>query len=556
MPRDVRGLAPSADVRGFAPSANTGLGGDPGISGTRRSAAAPQHLPGAVRSPGLGVPDPYAPLSPQTPMAPMTPMTGSSPGGEWSNSAPTGGWYSEDPSSGPNAGPADGGRPGARSQHRPPASAGPGDAAPRAAYQPGMNQGGPGRTPHVPGGGAPMPPRDRTHPRESPRPMPPREPMPRDSMPPREPMPPRESMPLRDGVPSRDGVPPRGPGMHRGPAPGRDARRPGPAMPPRRGPVPAPPREPAQPGPSGRGPAPGAGRPPRPPGYADPNGPRPGAPGGPGAPSGPGAPGPRGFPGSPGPAGFPGAPGPAGYGAASSGPAPAEAPGQFDGGYAYVIRGTENPGRPRQANPVQPPAAARPQDPGRPAGYASDDVYIYRDTSAEPSDTGAAAPGSPPDERDASYWYDLSGQDSGTGEARTQMAEPTRGPFEPLVSSTTPPGAGRHAAPDAAGHDVPEERAHDQAQRLDQIKDFYLTAEAIDEQNVDKHFDELLAQQRELISEYFKNSGGYGESRAPAPPQDEREAQARPARHAEPQDPSQQDPRRGEPVIAEPPSVW
>jgi hypothetical protein len=217
---------------------------------------------------------------------------------------------------------------------------------------------------------------------------------------------------------------------------------------------------------------------------------------------------------------------------------------------------------------VQPPAAARPQDPGRPAGYASDDVYIYRDTSAEPSDTATAAPGSQPDERDASYWYDLSGQDGATAEARTQVAEPTRGPFEPLVSSTAPSGAGRHAgrhaAPDAAGHDGPGEPARDQAQRLDQIKDFYLTAEAIGEQNVDKHFDELLAQQRELISEYFKKSAGRGASQAPAPPQDERVGQARPASYAGPQDPAQQDPRqqdpgragRGEPVIAEPPSAW
>jgi hypothetical protein len=194
---------------------------------------------------------------------------------------------------------------------------------------------------------------------------------------------------------------------------------------------------------------------------------------------------------------------------------------------------------------VPPPATARPQDPGRPAGYASDDVFIYRDTSAEPSDPATAPPGSPPepgsppDERDASYWYDLSGQDSATAEARTQVTEPTRGPFEPLVSSTARPGAGRHAAPDAAGHDGPGEPAHDQAQRLDQIKDFYLTAEAIGEQNVDKHFDELLAQQRELISEYFKTSGGRGASRAPAPPQDERDG-----------------PAGREPVIAEPPSAW
>ena len=52
----------------------------------------------------------------------------------------------------------------------------------------------------------------------------------------------------------------------------------------------------------------------------------------------------------------------------------------------------------------------------------------------------------------------------------------------------------------------PEDTAHAHAQKLEQIKDLYLTAEAIGEANVDKHFDQLLAHQRELISEYFKHS--------------------------------------------------
>jgi hypothetical protein len=61
-------------------------------------------------------------------------------------------------------------------------------------------------------------------------------------------------------------------------------------------------------------------------------------------------------------------------------------------------------------------------------------------------------------------------------------------------------------APDTDGDDAPEDSAHAQARKLEQIKDFYLTAEAIGEENVDKHFDQLLTQQRELISEYFKQS--------------------------------------------------
>jgi hypothetical protein len=51
---------------------------------------------------------------------------------------------------------------------------------------------------------------------------------------------------------------------------------------------------------------------------------------------------------------------------------------------------------------------------------------------------------------------------------------------------------------------------HDRARKLEQIKDLYLTAEAIGEANVDKHFDQLLAQQRELISDYFRQPGPAG----------------------------------------------
>ena len=58
--------------------------------------------------------------------------------------------------------------------------------------------------------------------------------------------------------------------------------------------------------------------------------------------------------------------------------------------------------------------------------------------------------------------------------------------------------------------DAPAESAYDRARKLEQIKDLYLTAEAIGEANVDKHFDQLLAQQRELISDYFRQPGPAG----------------------------------------------
>lgn len=143
-------------------------------------------------------------------------------------------------------------------------------------------------------------------------------------------------------------------------------------------------------------------------------------------------------------------------------------------------------------------------------------MFVYRDTAGQPSDPGP---------NDPSYWYDLSG--TSQAEETPQVPEEARGPFEPLVSSADPPGTVRHAAADAGdgsgtddgsasgGPDLPAEApgadglqdvAHAHARKLEQIKDLYLTAEAIGEANVDKHFDQLLSQQRELISEYFRQS--------------------------------------------------
>jgi hypothetical protein len=137
------------------------------------------------------------------------------------------------------------------------------------------------------------------------------------------------------------------------------------------------------------------------------------------------------------------------------------------------------------------------------------DVFVYRDTEDQPADTGRRPSGP----NDPAYWYDL----AATGPAEeTPPAEETRGPFEPLVSSADPPGTVRSSAADPGGgpeaaagapaDGEPGDTVHAQARKLEQIKDLYLTAEAIGESNVDKHFDQLMAQQRELISDYFKQS--------------------------------------------------
>jgi hypothetical protein len=193
-------------------------------------------------------------------------------------------------------------------------------------------------------------------------------------------------------------------------------------------------------------------------------------------------------------------------------------------------------------------------------------VYVYRDTDGQPDDHVAAAQGR--EEDDAAYWYDLPGTGS-AGDAPQALRE-TRGPFEPLVSSTDPPGttprfsarldAAESAAPDAphpedapgAADDAFQDTAHAHARKLEQIKDLYLTAEAIGEVNVDKHFDHLLAQQRELIGDYFKQSG----AAMPA-------AQAEKQADAEPGDPGEAGPvggpggaAEGAHVAADQPRVW
>jgi len=355
------------------------------------------------------------------------------------------------------------------------------------------------------------------------------------------PQPPRETGPAGPGGPSGQdyrprqerqppgpgsstGWPPRGPGY---PAPGRPGYAPGATSH-------APGATSHAPGaathaPGGASQAPGGpGHTPGGPGYVPPGGRRP-------AP--PRAPGPQGSPGT----------------------------GTFTGGYAPVIRATDLPGS--EAGPGRADRAARP---GSPDGPRDDDVYVYRDPAAQPGRL-AGQGREHPRERDAAYWYDLS------AEPAVPERHETRGPFEPLVSSSGPPpnaarrqpggpaAAARTPGPpaghaeepgqDPAGHAGLEEPGHAQARKLEQIKDLYLTAEAIGEENVDKHFDQLLAQQRELISEYFRQS-------AAARHADGLPAQAD-ANPIEPRQPGggtgragQGGPPEGASVAAEPPWAW
>ena len=111
---------------------------------------------------------------------------------------------------------------------------------------------------------------------------------------------------------------------------------------------------------------------------------------------------------------------------------------------------------------------------------------------------------------------------------RPAHVEAPRGPFEParpsqpqprpasITGSVEPPAetfatsAPPHAGPPA--RPIPKAAAA----KLDQIKDLYLTAEAIGEDALDRHFDQVSQRQRELIREFFERSGPGTEGRSQA----------------------------------------
>jgi len=102
-----------------------------------------------------------------------------------------------------------------------------------------------------------------------------------------------------------------------------------------------------------------------------------------------------------------------------------------------------------------------------------------------------------------------------------------RGPFEPAhvgshgsVADTAVPARGDTAVPAPGDTAVPASEGSDVAaeavraepidklpaaatDKLDQIKDLLITAEAIGEANLDRHFERVSMRQRELIREFF-----------------------------------------------------
>lgn len=81
----------------------------------------------------------------------------------------------------------------------------------------------------------------------------------------------------------------------------------------------------------------------------------------------------------------------------------------------------------------------------------------------------------------------------GTPIPRPGPVEAPRGPFEPAQPRQAEP-----AQPEQA-EDLPPSAA----EKLNQIKDLLVTAEALGEENLDKHFEQVSRRQRQLIREFF-----------------------------------------------------
>jgi hypothetical protein len=193
------------------------------------------------------------------------------------------------------------------------------------------------------------------------------------------------------------------------------------------------------------------------------------------------------------------------------------------GVYAHVIR-DDDEFEPGPANPQ--PATDQAPGPGRGSQHVrrsraeplslgpapvTPGVGAQGETGDAPSsDPAAYGPDDPaygPPGRD---WYER------TEEARRQEAEAelrqARGAFEPLppdheiTARAQPDTPGQGTADGDDPHDDLDVALVGQgAEPLERIKDLYVTAEAIGERRLDKHFDQLLERQRQLISDYFTN---------------------------------------------------
>jgi hypothetical protein len=151
---------------------------------------------------------------------------------------------------------------------------------------------------------------------------------------------------------------------------------------------------------------------------------------------------------------------------------------------------------------------------GRPADGRAEGVPGQKDAAGDAANPGA---GRDDDTVTAPLPVILPGA---TAVPRPDPSEAPRGFFEPARSSSSSArpvsvtGSVEPPPVDYAPPVAPRPISPEATAKLDQIKDLYLTAEAIGEDALDKHFDQVSQRQHELIKEFFErsDSGSAGSS--------------------------------------------
>ena len=245
------------------------------------------------------------------------------------------------------------------------------------------------------------------------------------------------------------------------------------------------------------------------------------------------------------------------------------------GGYAYVIR-EDDPGV-STASSASPSGSARadgvraitsgdagtgssgaatPVDPVPAAGAPATDGRVKPEAVADLDPALAYGPDDPAYGPPGPDWYKQRAEVQST--PRTEEADssapggearPVRGPFEPLRPEEREEArranyelAGDDAAFGEPGTDQPESDIEisdyepidyemslseqldfgtptdPEAGALGQIRDLYQTAETVSQASLDRHFEQLLEKQRQLISEYFQESLDSAEASTPVVP--------------------------------------
>jgi hypothetical protein len=167
------------------------------------------------------------------------------------------------------------------------------------------------------------------------------------------------------------------------------------------------------------------------------------------------------------------------------------------------------PSRPAEPAPPAPPF--RPAEPAPPAPpfRQAEPVPAAKPRPGEPVPDAKPRPGEPVPAAEP-----RSGEPAAAAKSRPDEPSPAAPkPFSvwektPKPSQDPGPASGPDSHWDGAyepGHAEPP--SPDTQQKLEQLKDLYLTAQAIGEDALGKHFDEVSEMQRSLIREFFEKAG-------------------------------------------------